>query len=268
MSSKRLISAVFGIPLVILILVFGNIYVVDVVFAIIAAFSLHEYFNSFKEKANPVIWIGYLSTVIIAFMHVLPQGNTVNTMANFIFLIIFLLFVQVIITKMKTTIHDISVTFFGICYISLFLMFVPIIRNMENGQFMVWYVFAAAWGTDILAYLVGKNFGKHKFSQISPNKSIEGCIAGIIGAILLMWLATYIFNTYCNLDISYLTITFLAVILSIVGQIGDFAASSIKRYVGIKDFSNLIPGHGGMLDRFDSVILIAPMAYFLLSTFL
>ncbi len=112
--------------------------------------------------------------------------------------------------------------------------------------------------------LYGRTLGKHKFSKISPNKTIEGCIGGIIGAIIFGVGLAFIFNIVFNMNFSYITILLIEIVLSIVGQIGDFAASSIKRYVGIKDFSNLIPGHGGMLDRLDSVIFIAPFAYILL----
>ena len=134
----------------------------------------------------------------------------------------------------------------------------------KNGKILIWYVFVCAWGTDVFAYIVGRTIGKHKFSQVSPNKSIEGCIGGIIGAVIISLLFTYVLNVFFMLKFSYILVIGIAICLSIVGQIGDFAASSIKRYVGIKDFSNLIPGHGGMLDRLDSVIFIAPFAYILL----
>jgi phosphatidate cytidylyltransferase len=112
--------------------------------------------------------------------------------------------------------------------------------------------------------LYGKTIGKHKFSKISPNKTIEGCIGGIIGAIVFGVVLAFAFNAIFNTTFSYIKIILIEIVLSVVGQIGDFAASSIKRYVGIKDFSHLIPGHGGMLDRLDSVIFIAPFAYMLL----
>ena len=117
------------------------------------------------------------------------------------------------------------------------------------------------WPKYIFAYFIGKKFGKHKFSKVSPKKSIEGCIAGTIGAILIILIYTYFVNTYFNLNYSYIYIGIMAIILSLIGQIGDFVASSIKRYVDIKDYSNLIPGHGGMLDRIDSLIFLAPFAY-------
>lgn len=175
-----------------------------------------------------------------------------------------ILFLHVILSNMKRNINDIAITFFGICYISLFLMFVPLIHSMENGKFLVWFVLAAAWGTDVFAYLVGKAIGKHKFSKISPNKTIEGCVGGIIGAVLFGLGMAFLFNNVFGTEFSYIKVLLIEIVLSIIGQIGDFAASSIKRYVGIKDFSNLIPGHGGMLDRIDSVIFIAPFAYVLL----
>ena len=148
---------------------------------------------------------------------------------------------------MKTDIIDGAVTMFGIIYIPVFLLFLPILRASKNGIFIIWYVLICGWATDIFAYLAGKFFGnrKHKFSKISPNKSIEGCIFGSIGAVVVALIYTIVCNTYFYTNISYIYIIFISLILSIIGQVGDFTASSIKRFNGIKDFSNLIPGHRG-----------------------
>lgn len=264
MDIKRLTSALLGLPLVVIILVFGNKYIVDIAFAVVAALSLHEYFNAFKEKAKPVIWMGYLASALIAFIHIFPLKYAITIVSVLIPTSIAVLFLHVILTNMKTNVKDIAITFFGICYIPLFLMFLPLVHGFENGKLLIWYILTCAWGTDIFAYIFGKRIGKHKFSEISPNKSIEGCIGGIIGAICLSLIATFIFNNCFGASFSYINTIIISIFLSIIGQIGDFAASSIKRYVGIKDFSNLIPGHGGMLDRIDSVIFIAPFAYMLL----
>ena len=166
---------------------------------------------------------------------------------------------------MKITIYDAAVTLLGIIYIVGFMIFLPLIIDLQDGKLLVWYALFTAWGTDVFAYLIGKAFGKHKFTEVSPKKSIEGCVAGIIGAIVFVLVYTYVLNTYMNFNISYLYITVVAIFLSIIGQIGDLSASTIKRYAGIKDFSNLIPGHGGMLDRLDSVIFVAPFAFFFLT---
>ena len=162
---------------------------------------------------------------------------------------------------MKTNFKDISYTFFGISYVVFFMMFIAFINGMKDGKILIWYAICAAWVTDIFAYLVGKNFGKHKFSEVSPKKSIEGCIGGTIVAVVVILIYTYVVNTYLNMSYSYTYIAAISVVLSLIGQIGDFAASSIKRYVDIKDYSNLIPGHGGIVDRIDSLLFIAPFAY-------
>ena len=162
---------------------------------------------------------------------------------------------------MKTNFKDIAYTFIGIFYVVFFIMFVAFIDGMKNGKILIWYAIIAAWGTDIFAYVVGKHFGKHKYTKVSPKKSIEGCVGGTLGAIILMLVYTYFVNTYFSTNYSYLYVSGIGLILSLVGQIGDLAASTIKRYVDIKDYSNLIPGHGGMLDRIDSLIFLAPFAY-------
>lgn len=263
MDMKRITSGLLGFPLVLIILLLGNKIVVDIALAIIALLSMNEYLNGIEKVAKPVKWVAYVSCLSIALIHVIPQEylNIVVTLS--IPTILIILFAQVIATDMKTNFKDIAYTFTGIFYVVFFIMFVAFINGMPNGKILIWYAILAAWGTDIFAYIIGKYWGKHKFSQVSPKKSIEGCIGGVIGAILLILAYTYVANNYWDMNYSYLFITGIAVILSLVGQIGDFAASSIKRFVDIKDFSNLIPGHGGMLDRIDSLIFLAPFAYVL-----
>ena len=115
----------------------------------------------------------------------------------------------------------------------------------------------------MFAYCIGRRFGKHKFSKVSPKKSIEGCIAGTIGSTVLALIYTIILNNVITFEYSYFIVGISGIALSLIGQLGDFSASCIKRYVDIKDYSNLLPGHGGMLDRIDSVLFIAPFAYML-----
>ncbi len=157
MDSKRVLTTLIGLPLVVIIFIFGNVYVVDVVFAIISAISLHEYFNSIKGKFKPVIWIGYVASAMLALVHVIPKNLALNTIAVLIPTFISILFLQVIITNMKTNVNDIAITLFGICYITLFLLFLPIIHGLPHGKILIGYVLCAAWGTDICAYLCRKN---------------------------------------------------------------------------------------------------------------
>ncbi len=261
MDIRRITSSLLGFPLVLLILLIGNKVVVDVALSIIALLAMTEYFDAISKVSKPVKWVGYFSCFSIALIHLVPIDylNMVVTLGVPTILII--LFAQVIATDMKTTFKDIAYTFIGIFYVVFFIMFIAFIDGMPNGKILIWYAIFSAWGTDIFAFFTGILIGKHKFSKVSPKKSIEGCIGGTIGAVLLMLIYTYVANTYWGMSYSYLFITGIGIILSLVGQIGDFAASSIKRYVDIKDFSNLIPGHGGILDRIDSLIFLAPFAY-------
>ncbi|MBR3249396.1 MAG: phosphatidate cytidylyltransferase [Clostridia bacterium] len=265
MNLKRVLSALIGFPIVAVALIYANNYIIDVIISLIALISIHEFYNAISKDGKPVRWIGYVSCISIAFIHIIPLEQLHLIIPMAISSIILLLFLQVILSQMETNIKDIAYTLFGIFYVAVFLMFLAIIRGMENGKILIWYVLFASWTTDIFAYLVGKHLGKHKFSKISPNKTIEGCVGGTIGSIIAMLAYTYCINSYLGANYSYLLIAITGLILSLVSQIGDFAASTIKRYVDIKDYSDLIPGHGGMLDRVDSLLFIAPFAYILFS---
>ncbi|MCI8588005.1 MAG: phosphatidate cytidylyltransferase [Clostridia bacterium] len=261
---SRILSAAIGFPIVAVLMIFGNNYVIDIALAIVGIQAMREYLNAVSKKSNPVKWISYLSCVIIAIMHIIPTEYVGLVQFLSIPVLIALLFFQVIVTNMKTNFNDITYTFIGICYIVFCVLSMSLIRGMENGVLLIWYLILAGWGTDVFAYLIGKYFGKHKFSDVSPKKSIEGCIAGTVGAIILTVVYTYLINKYTDLNYSYWLTAIIGLILSILGQLGDFAASAIKRYVGVKDYSNIIPGHGGMMDRIDSLLFIGPFAYILL----
>lgn len=261
MDVKRITSSLLGFPVVLIVLLLGNKILVDVALAVIAMIAMNEYFNAISKVAKPVKWLGYVSCLSIGLVHIVPAGCLNMAVTLGIPTILLILFAQVIATEMKTTFKDIAYTFLGIFYVVFSIMFIAFIDGMKNGKILIWYALFAAWGTDVFAYFVGKYFGKHKFSKVSPKKSIEGCIGGTTAAVIIMLIYTYVANTYWGMNYSYVFIAGVGSILSLIGQIGDFAASSIKRYVDIKDYSNLIPGHGGMLDRIDSLIFLAPFAY-------
>ena len=223
--------------------------------------------KALMEKQSQCNGYGYVSALSISFIHIIPSEYLLFALGCAIPVIIAILFIQIILTNMKTNIQDIAITLLGIFYIVGFIMFIPIIRGKNNGNFLVWYIFLSAWGTDILAYAIGKTLGKPKIKEndISPNKTIEGCIAGTIGAVLMVVIYALVCNLVFHTQFNYIIVAVIGLLLSLVSQIGDLAASSVKRFNGIKDFSHLIPGHGGMLDRIDSILFIAPFAYFLLS---
>lgn len=153
---------------------------------------------------------------------------------------------------------------------SLMIVFRDIHKYFEgytktDGVFLLILSFFAAWMTDTFAYFVGSKFGKHKLCpKISPKKSVEGAIGGVAGAVLLNVLLLCVFKTFFfegESILSYITVVFLSLLLSVVSMFGDLAASTIKRNFGIKDFGKLLPGHGGIMDRFDSALFVMPVLY-------
>ena len=261
---KRIIFAVIAIPILALVLILGNKYIVDALCSVIAILALKEYFSVVKKVAKPVQWLGYIACALIAFIHIIP--TFLLMLAVFaIPLLVIIFFTQVVVTEMKYTLTDIAITLFGMAYVIGLIVFLPLLYGSENGKILIWYLLLSAWGTDTFAYFLGIKFGKHKITKISPKKSVEGCIAGVLGAVVTLLTYTLFVNMFTDLQISYVYMIPIAVALSIFAQLGDLSASSIKRNMDVKDFSNLIPGHGGVMDRIDSIIFIAPIAYFLLN---
>jgi len=263
MDTKRIVSgAIVGISVLLILLIPSEI-VVNIILASIAIVAIHEYLNAISKICKPIKWISYLSCIIVAIVGLIPE-QYINFILMFEMpILLLLMFAQVIATDMKTTFKDMVYTLLGIAYIPTFMMFLSLINGMHNGRILFVYLLIAAFGTDVFAYSIGCRIGKHKFSKVSPKKSIEGCIAGTLGAVLIGVIFTVILNQAFSYNYSYLVVISAGIAFSLIGQIGDFAASCIKRYVDIKDYSNLLPGHGGMLDRIDSVLFIAPFAYML-----
>lgn len=261
MDSKRIASSfIVGLAVAIILLI-PNHFVIGILLTLIALVAMSEYLKAIAKVCKPIKWISYLSCLIIGIINFIPEKYLISILMYSIPSLLLILFIQVIATDMKTTFKDIAYTFLGICYIPLFAMFLALIDEIDNGKILLGYILIASWGTDVFAYSIGCRFGKHKFSKVSPKKSVEGCIAGVLGATLIILIYTFILNNYFQFKYSYFIIAISAVALSLVGQIGDFSASCIKRYVDIKDYGNLLPGHGGMLDRIDSVLFVAPFAY-------
>ena len=268
----RMLTSIIGFPLLALLLIFANTLIIDIFVAIIACISMNEYYKSFKvsKKANPSEYLGYLYCILIEFIHFIDINTLHYIMVLIIPTTLLILFTELILSKGKKNVRDIAITVLGICYIPLMVTFLSMTRNINingalNGKILIWFIIIASWGSDVFAYFIGKNFGKHYFTKISPHKTIEGSIAGIIGAVILGILYSILCNTVWDAGINYILIGIIVAILSLVGQIGDLAASSMKRYCEIKDFGTIIPGHGGMLDRIDSIIFVLPFAYILLS---
>ncbi|MBS6194349.1 MAG: phosphatidate cytidylyltransferase [Clostridiales bacterium] len=181
-----------------------------------------------------------------------------------IFGLLLIMFVYVF-TYPKYQAGQIMASFFGIVYVGVMLSYIFQTRQLPDGAFLVWLIFLCSWGCDTCAYCVGVLIGKHKMAPVlSPKKSIEGAVGGVLGAALLGALyALAIASHNPNSGHTPLIYAVICAVGALVSMVGDLAASAIKRQQNIKDYGTLIPGHGGILDRFDSVIFTAPIIYFL-----
>ncbi len=270
MLKTRVISAVVGLVLLIAVLYLGSI-PFGIAVSLIAAIGLYEFYNSVSnvKNINPIKIVGYLSVIPLLILGIKDTGwlkVDIATLTGISAIIVIFLSMAFIVFKNKSyNIIDVCITAFGIAYVPFLLSFVILIRNMEYGYCLIWLIFIGAWGTDTMAYTFGRLFGKRKIiPEISPKKTLAGAIGGIFGCMALMLVFGVVIKNYCHLEISYIVLAILGLCCGMISQIGDWSASAIKRYVNIKDFGNLMPGHGGVLDRFDSILFIAPVVYYAL----
>jgi phosphatidate cytidylyltransferase len=261
MFKTRLFSSIILLIVAIIVVVLGG----NVLFAtlfIISLIGMKELYQVVKlNKSLPGI-AGYVAGITYYFLLFFHYEQYL--MVLFILFLMLLMFVYVFeFPKYKA--EQIAIAFLGLFYVSIMLSYIYQVRIMEDGAFLVWLIFIGAWGSDTCAYCIGVLIGKHKIiPKLSPKKSLEGSIAGVIGAALLGFLYALAVQKYItDIENPLVLFTIIGAASSIISQIGDWAASAIKRDHDIKDYGNLIPGHGGILDRFDSIIFTAPIVYYL-----
>lgn len=277
MLKIRVASAVVAVILLIAVVWSGQIVLGLSVF-LISILAMNEFFKSLESAGyRPVRVIGYVSCIpilLLGFNQISTGLNTyletflsLRVLAFGVFLTILVLFSLTIFLHSKYNIVDISLTFFGVLYITFLFSFLVLTRNLNNGFFFVWLIFIGAFTTDTFAYFSGRFFGKRKLMPaISPKKTVEGGIGGVIGCTLMAALYGLYLNTSGYIGhIPLYHYIGIGVLCGIISQVGDWAASAIKRYVKVKDFGNVMPGHGGVLDRFDSILFCAPVVYFYLA---
>lgn len=156
--------------------------------------------------------------------------------------------------------------YFALIYAPVMLSFVLLTRQLDDGIYLVWMIFISSWISDTFAYLAGVMLGRHKLAPVlSPKKSVEGSVGGIVGAALFGALFGAYLDSTLGQEQYVMILAVVGGVGSVISQVGDLAASAVKRNHEIKDYGNLIPGHGGIMDRFDSVIFTAPITYFLIT---
>ena len=253
---KRVLTGVIGIPFVILLMVLGNP-ILGIVGCIVALIGIYEFYQVIGKKYKPIKWIGYLSLVIFF----LTYSWMMRHFSIFISVLLIVTLIAMVLTYPKHNIVDVALTVFAPLYTGLLLSFILLIRDARYGEFLVWLIFISAWGSDTCAYFTGRFFGKHKLAPVlSPKKTIEGAVGGAFGSALIAWIYTFIYTqfAYPEMNEKMIFIVGIVFVSAILSQFGDLAASAIKRMLDVKDFGYIFPGHGGVLDRFDSILFVAP----------
>lgn len=270
MFVTRLLSGI-----VLLLLSFGFVgfggWPLEVVALLLSVGGFYEMMNALgmlkNGKFNAYFIWGCIAVVITYITLIFTHDNTYIAMAVVMSIIIYLGIY--VVTFPKYDVNDTMSAVFSLMYAPVMLIFLPLTRNLPDGKFIVWMIFIASWGYDTCAYCVGMLFGKtignHKaFPRLSPKKSIEGIVGGVLGAAIIAWCYGHFYvSVYSDMGNMEWSLAIIAAVGAFIAQAGDLAASAVKRNKEIKDYSHLIPGHGGILDRFDSMIFTAPITYLL-----
>lgn len=261
MFKTRLLSGIVLVILALILIIAGGNVLLAATF-LISCIGMYELYRIFKMEKSVIALTGYLAAAV--FYTNLKWNYIPDMMMLVLGFLIILMFVYVF-TYPKYQANQVMAVFFGMFYVAAMLSYVYQIRMLDRGLYLAFLVFICSWGCDTCAYCVGMLIGKHKMSpKLSPKKSIEGAVGGILGVALLTALYCYIFRTPMEMKQGeILVLSVIAAIAAFISMIGDLCASAIKRNYDIKDYGHLIPGHGGIMDRFDSMIITAPIIYYL-----
>lgn len=253
----RILTAVLGLPILIFIIYIGGL-PLKIAVSLVSLVGMYEFYKAMSGKLKPIHVMGFLiELVLFAIIYTnLPKVMTYSICL--MLLVLVLLFI--VLGHKDYNVNDVLVTVFGFLYVGAMLASISVIRNYPKGMFFVWLVFIFAFASDTGAYFVGVSMGKHKLTpELSPKKSVEGAIGGLVSSAIVSAIYTYVYMKSLKIAAAMF---FVGLVGSFFAQTGDLAASSIKRNVGIKDYGKLFPGHGGVLDRFDSVLFTAPFVLF------
>lgn len=260
----RVIAALCLLPLLLLIVLALPKVCTAILFGLMAAVAAYELL-----VGTGLLKLSRLSiySVLMALWSVLWCGLGIGYVWLLLGILVFwcLLFMEMMLSQMKLPFEKVAACFAAGVIVPMLLGSLVRILNTENGRFFVLIPFAIAFLSDSGAYFAGLKFGKHKLAPvISPKKTVEGMVGGVLGANLGMVLFCLVLQLFFGFTIHYILALLYGLLGSLAGVFGDLCFSAIKRQTGIKDYGNLIPGHGGILDRFDSMIVVGPLVEVLL----
>lgn len=260
MFFTRLFSGIILLIIAMTAFYFGNGVLLSISM-FISTMGLVELFRALNLEKKAITYTAYVYLTIHYMLIFFKLDDYIYFLIVAHLLVLFAIYVFTF-PRYKT--EEIALIYMGSMYIPLLFSFVYQTRALHDGKYLVWLILISSWGSDTCAYVVGSLFGKHKIAPVlSPKKSVEGSIGGVLGAAALGGLLGFTLSNYFTSTISPIfTCAISCGIGSVISQVGDALASAIKRNHNIKDYGNLIPGHGGILDRFDSMIFTAPAIYF------
>jgi len=266
---KRILTAVILVAAVVALVLYGPPWIVWLMDAVFAALAAYEYRALAHEKDVfiPLWWLLAATALIFFFTVRLPDFELpVLTLVTFI-----LLAWSGFRAPLDRVLLDTALGLFALIYIVYPLTLLPLIRAHEDGTGLLLFLFVCVWCGDTAALYIGKAYGRHKLSALSPNKTWEGSIASAAGSVVfgmtLYYLGVYLAPrgyTALHIAIPAWQMVILAIILNLAGQLGDLLESAIKRGAGVKDSGTMLPGHGGILDRIDALLLAAPVLWYIL----
>ncbi|MDO4312564.1 MAG: phosphatidate cytidylyltransferase [Eubacteriales bacterium] len=260
MFKTRLISGIVLVIVLIATVGIGGLLLYGVLLAA-SLIGLTELYKVVRVQDKILGIVGYLAAIGY---YVLLYLNKMEYVMPLAILTLMLVMAVYVFAYPQFVAEQVTTVFFGVFYVAVMLSCVYLTRELPDGGVMVWLIFLSSWGCDTCAYCVGMLIGKHKMAPVlSPKKSVEGGIGGIVGAALLGVIFALGMNHFADASVSPALCGLICGVGGAISQIGDLSASAIKRNHKIKDYGKLIPGHGGILDRFDSVIFTAPVIYYL-----
>ena len=261
MFKTRLLSGILLVIIALATIISGG----DVLFATLLMISFIGMTEIYRVLEISGTLLGGAGYVAAAVYYLLLRMNRTDMVVMLAITFLIVLMMVYVFTYPKYRSEQVMLAFFGLFYVAFMLSYVYQIRMLPQGAFIVWLVFICSWGSDTCAYCVGMLIGKHKMApKLSPKKSIEGAVGGVVGAALLGAAYAAIMNrTMAGANAGVIQYALIGAVGALISMVGDLAASAIKRNHDIKDYGNLIPGHGGILDRFDSVIFTAPIIYYM-----
>lgn len=266
---QRIIFGAIGAVIAIAAFLYASEAVVALAATVLIFMAMYEFFKTlgFLNIKKSLVVISYIYSACLISACVYFKTMTNEYLPFIIGVSIICMFALMVLRHKDILFGDVATAFTGTTYLTLFLMCIYLIRTMPYGKMYIWLPFILAWLTDTFAYFVGVFFGKHKLiPSVSPKKTIEGSVGGIFGAIITVVIYLFVCSSLTGFEPRYFSGIILSLICSVASQFGDLAASCIKRENNAKDFGSIMPGHGGVMDRFDSVIYISPLVYwFLLS---